>query len=633
MAETEIKKINGRTIADTTARAQIEELKKSGGISGGTNATTGGTVVHLQADAATKITVEGQAEGIVRLVHHGRNFLPPCSGEAFTRNGLSFTPNPDGTVRITGTATANTWLTVGSAQAPALYLPAGQYVLTMRATYSGAELALHSVDNSVVKAVGFNYNRMSIQVDLSEGMYFHYMYAIRSGTQVDEDVCAQIDAGYGAEAITEYEPYRGEVLEHLLPIEVDAYDGENILYTESGDLLTVTARKSLESMIREAVSVDYDAFGLPVLALQGSVSAMSKDNAVDLYYTFDQFGLSGILSCKWQGSSSLRYPEKNYTLTFDQAFEAAEGWGAQTKYCVKADWIDFSHLRNRVNAQLWGRICADRGGDPLAGCPNYGAIDGFPIILMLNDEFMGVYNFNIPKDGWMAGMGSGTREFILCADAPTSDACGFKAAATLDTDFSVEYITDPDDTAWAQTALNDLISACVSSDGSDLDTTIGNMLDWDRAIDYYIFTALIRGDDMVLKNYLLLKKDDTTILFGYYDGDCTYGLYWDGSKWLDSTGGMTFTAMASRHRLFELIRTHKTAELKARYASLRATVLSEDNILTLFTNAWGRIPQALYVEDNKRWPGKPNTAANTVHQIIDWYRLRCVRCDAEIEAM
>ena len=266
----------------------------------------------------------------------------------------------------------------------------------------------------------------------------------------------------------------------------------------------------------------------------------------------------------------------------------------------------------------------------LQACPNGGAVDGFPVSIVLNGEYQGVYTFNIPKDGWMMNMGNGTNECILCAEY--SDASAFKGEATLDGDFDIEYIPDENNVDWARDSLNNLINACIASDGTDLDTTIAAMLDWDSAIDYYILVALINGFDMVGKNYLISTYDGVKWFFGAYDMDSTYGLWWTGEKVLSAKGQYTFATGSTMHRVFNLIYLYKKDALKARYKKLRNTVMSEDNVALMFRNFAGSIPRPLLEEDNRKWTHIPNTSTNTVQQVIDWYRLRCAEIDAEVDA-
>lgn len=521
-----------------------------------------------------------------------------------------------------------------------------------------------------------------------------------------------------------------------------------------------------ELMASGGSAFDPTAYGLPVLYLTGNTTGMSKDNAVSLEYVYGE--RSGTASVKWQGASSLEHPKKNYTIQFDTAFEACEGWGQQKKYCLKANYIDFSHARNIVSAKLWGEVVKSRntalgftivdgvivpnaaaytfengvltahfnmlnegaiflegatiteeGGyditcdvwlpanasqlnvgvysrrkdtdeeafvetsvraagvwetvrfntvwasgsatyvslfaktngakfrnirfnglygvtsfdfapiQQIQNLPNGGAIDGFPVCVYLNGQYTGLYTFNIPKDGWMFGMGSGSRECILCANNH-SGATRFEEEALCDgSDFEIEYISDEEDTAWVMESLNRLIFAVMNSDGSDIDSTIGNYVDLESAMDFYIFTALQTGTDCVDKNYLLATYDGIRWFFSAYDMDSTFGNHWTGEKY-DSTKSAP-NLLFFGHKLMHLLRDYKAAEVKARYEQLRSTVMSEDNVLLEFENFMAGIPSALYAQDTKLWPLIPGTRTNNLAQIANNYRLRVQLLDDQIE--
>ena len=382
----------------------------------------------------------------------------------------------------------------------------------------------------------------------------------------------------------------------------------------------------------------YGDYNVPTVYFDGDITEMTKDNKVTINYVYGD--RSGTCTLKWQGSSSLSYPKKNYTVVFDNAFEAKEGWGAQSKYCLKADWIDFSHCRNVVSAKLWGEIVKSRSdvSSILTALPNGGAIDGFPCFVVINGEWQGIYNFNIPKDGWMMGMGSGEKEAILCAGNNTK-ATKFTAEAVLGTDFDLEYHSDSFTESEIQASLNTLINACRNSDGTDIDTTIAQYLDLDSAIDYIIFTVACRGIDIISKNYILATNDGVKWYFSAYDLDSTWGLYFDGSKF-DSSGyedniwnGFGFYRLATAHTLFNLLYKYKKAEIIKRYNQLRERVLTEANVDRLFLNYAKNIPPTASIAENELWKNIPSTGANTVDQITQWYADRVKWVDEELESM
>ena len=363
-------------------------------------------------------------------------------------------------------------------------------------------------------------------------------------------------------------------------------------------------------------------FDIPVLLLEGDTTAMDKDNAVTLtYYYGDR---TGTLTCKWQGSSSIYYPKKNYTIVFDNAFEAKAGWGAQKKYCLKANYIDHSHARNICSCKLWGQIVKSRANVPyeLAGLTNGGAIDGFPVWVKINGEDMGLYTFNIPKDGWMFG----NPKAIVCADNRDGGATGFYKLATLDGDFKLEYVEDENNTDWVLPSLNRAIQAVLDVNKTEMETCI----DIPSAIDYYIHTVDESADDCSNKNYLLVTFDGVKWYMSAYDRDSTYGLHWAGTSIKSPLLEMTYEHYASGNALMWRLYTLYKSQLKARAIELRESVKSEANVMTVFTNFTASIHSQLFDKEARRWTYLPSTSASNLTQILNWYRLRRQFIDKEI---
>ena len=397
----------------------------------------------------------------------------------------------------------------------------------------------------------------------------------------------------------------------------------------------------LKDVVESKLEIDYEAYGLPVLYLKGSVSQMNKNNAVTLDYRYGN--MEGTCTLKWQGASSIRYPKKNYTIKFDTKFEAKEGWGEEKKYCLKANYIDFSHSRNICSAKLWGDVVESREGadERLLSLINGGAIDGFPICVVINGVYQGIYTFNIPKDKWMFGMGNeASTEKMAIMNADAGDAtglqiCTFKSANATgtDADIEIEYVTDEDNSQWAINSINRLIQACIDCNSeADFDANVAPYLDVESAIDYYVFCLISRNFDGISKNYLLVTYDGTKWFFSAYDMDSTFGLWWDGAKFT-KVDGYGVDHFANQHRVFELIKLYKADELKARYKELVNGALSEETVIETFTNFIGSIPKALLDEEVKIWPTLPSTSVNNVTQIIDFYRRRRAYIDPQIEAL
>ena len=82
-----------------------------------------------------------------------------------------------------------------------------------------------------------------------------------------------------------------------------------------------------------------------------------------------------------------------------------------------------------------------------------------------------------------------------------------------------------------------------------------------------------------------------------------------------------------------LIKTHAADRLKARAIELREGASSEANVYKVFINFMQGIPTQILDEDVRLYPTIPSTNVHNLAQILNWYRLRCIAVDAEIDAM
>lgn len=424
---------------------------------------------------------------------------------------------------------------------------------------------------------------------------------------------------------------------------------------------------------------NYKQCGLPVLYLTGDTTDMSKETEVELAYTFKTAKgktiTSGTCSCKWQGSSSVsrNYPKRNYTLKFEKpGFDATalwpfdservtnfpnkdgvEVWGKQTKYCAKANWIDPSGVRNVASARLWASIVKDRAErynnvpDKLLSAPNYGAIDGFPCIIALNGEFLGLYTFNIPKDDWMFNMGDGVAEYVVAAENNGLSACGFSESATFiedengKLDYAIEVKPDNVTDETVIDSFNDAIGEVLKAPQSaEWESMVAPYFDVDAAIDYLIFVCCIGARDNLRKNALYATYDGEKWFMSAYDLDTTFGANVHAKGWYPVINDRNqFKEACSMHRVFDLIYNYSTAKLVNRYGELRSTVLSDENVWYVLQNFANDIPKAVYNMDAEKWtavsltrPLLGSTTAN-VENYMHYYRMHCACLDKEIEAL
>ena len=400
------------------------------------------------------------------------------------------------------------------------------------------------------------------------------------------------------------------------------------------DMLAFAQEKEDEP--EEDIEFPYESYNLPILKLTGSMKGISKANKVKLSYTYGE--LSGGCSLKWQGASSIAYDKKNFTLTFDEPQTIVESWGTQKKYCLKANYVDFSHCRNIVAAKLWGQAVRSRPtrNDKLYGLPNGGAIDGFPIMLAINGEYQGIYTFNIPKDKWMFGMTDGARECILTAETHAKGTQFAEEAKVDASDFEMEYVPDEENIQWVKDSVNTLIRAVMNFSGTtaaEVEAALSPYLDIESAVDYFIITCMFALTDNLDKNYILMTFDGVKWAFSEYDLDTAFGNRWDGKIYYSPDTITTFKGFANTHKLMGILYTYYKDKIKARYAALRKNVLSEANVQMTVANFLVDIPKGLLDQEVVLWPKIPGTNTNNMSQILNWYRLRCIAMDAEMNAL
>lgn len=413
--------------------------------------------------------------------------------------------------------------------------------------------------------------------------------------------------------------------------------------------------------IKNATSFDPEKYGIPVLYLWGNNILLLKDKSKTLKnevtYSFPAYKVSGTVEkFKVQGDSSVGLPKKNYTLNLDQDIEIFHNYGKQHKYVIKANYLDPSQSLNIVGAKLWGRIrdthkhadtgilntngdlLVDNNGnrvvaetDPqLSIGGNYGAVDGFPIAVYINDQYWGLYSFAIPKDDWMAKMPKSHGKYAI-VDAIWDPQGAFKQETNFKDQMELQFCST-DDSQWAMDSVNTLIRAVMATyDTADnFNQAVSPLLDLDSAIDYYIFSVLVNNDDGIFRNYLLQTFDGTKWYFAAYDLDTVFGRTPDFLEHLPASSdtddwrdhGATFENVTSSNRLFYQLWKFRKDDILNRTKELINGTMSESAVDTVFIDYARSIPLNAYIAELETWSGTPNTSVDNIGRIGRWYMQR-----------
>lgn len=377
----------------------------------------------------------------------------------------------------------------------------------------------------------------------------------------------------------------------------------------------------------------------------------TKDDVVTKFrYISKTKDVSGYAEFKAQGNSSMSYPKKNVTVKMyaDEALEEKlkvdfKGWGEQRKHVYKANWIDLSHARNVVSARLWADIVKSRAEyltlpELLRTSPNQGAVDGFPIKVYSQGIYQGRYTLNIPKDAWMANMDDSLETHcILCGENYTSGC--FRATANINGSDWTDEIHDTVPTA-IKTRWNEVIAFVMNSTDEEFKANLGNYFFVDSLIDYFIFGMVSCGLDAFGKNQLYFTYDGIKWIASMYDMDSTWGLYWNGSKFVSASYSreeyedfVSTSSSGDGNLLYIRLASLFYEEIQARYDELKQGALSIPNVINHFERFTDIASLDLVKEDyanttgSGKFTGIPSRTTNNIQQIRQYVVDRYVYCD------
>lgn len=358
---------------------------------------------------------------------------------------------------------------------------------------------------------------------------------------------------------------------------------------------------------------------------------------------------------KVQGSSSRAYPKKNYTITLyiDEACTIKfkydfMGWGKQNKFCLKANWIDITHARNVVTARLWGDMVASRSDfdslpEELRTSPNYGAVNGFPIVVFINGLYWGRYTWNIPKDAWTFNMDDSLDTHCAICGEDYAKTCFQESPVLLDgSDWSDEiHDTCPESIVTSWNNVHDFV---ISSTDEEFVANFENYMNLSSVIDYYIFVYVNCGIDSLGRNMIFLTYDGNYWISSAYDLDSTWGLGWSGGltnnpELAMQSGYQSVINYTEGNKLFVRLESLCADAIKTRYAELRNDVLSEAHIINRFEEFVGLMSSDLVAEDYATTTGEgafteiPSQDTNNIQQLRDFIVKRLAYVDTQIEAL
>ena len=391
--------------------------------------------------------------------------------------------------------------------------------------------------------------------------------------------------------------------------------------------------KDLEKQ-EELYNFNYNNTTLPRMDLYGDTTNMTPYQTVDMRIQYtspneELYGPSfntGIQNnpVKIQGTSSLQYVRHNYTIYLKDEFGSPFMYNPygeknampESVYCLKADYIESSHGNNTGMANFVNDNVYDTKLPPqLENSAMRTTIAGFPIVVYMNGEYLGVYNFNHDRYStesygydykkypnmlvYEINSNSNTSAgaFYRYGDNPESSA-NINERDYYARDFRLIYgnRTSDQDTygeikslvEWVSVAEQDLFRE-----------TISEHFNKEYLFRYLLTVLMIGGVDSLGKNLKITTFDGKVWYPTFYDLDTCLGI--DNSGYLTIQSDVEIeegSFNTSNSNLWTKVMNYFASELKEEWALMRQGRFTLDNLLKyVIENQIEVIPAKYYNDD------------------------------------
>lgn len=407
-----------------------------------------------------------------------------------------------------------------------------------------------------------------------------------------------------------------------------ATDKMFVEYSDIADILANNAGGSLSNKTKldipvptKTIRIDFETAS-PLPTAKGTViegTYTYNDNAGTV---FKKFG-----NLEVQGSSSALYVKKNWTFGFFNDAELTDECPIRlgklvehTEFVFKSNYIDATHSRNIVCNRIWEDMIQARsdifkrenerakgfsaGNGTLIDRFDSGAlchVQGYPAELYVNGEFYGLGNLNIGKKRDNYDIKKSNQNHIQIAADDHADFNNWQG----------EPIWETRNPGTPDANFTGKVSAWFNANaltGTAFKDSFPTNHDLVNAIDYMLLIEFTYAYDCFAKNFILTSWDGVKFFFTPYDLDSTLGLSWEGrseTPW--NVSCRSSGPQASAQAFYQKLYTQFNAEVKARYAELKAKdVLTANNVyrhLDHFAKTFGL---KRYEQEFAKWPNIPS---------------------------
>ena len=395
-------------------------------------------------------------------------------------------------------------------------------------------------------------------------------------------------------------------------------------------LATITDLEKQE----EAYNFNYNNTTLPRMDLWGDITNMTPYQTVDMRIQYtspneEKYGASfntGIQNnpVKIQGTSSLQYVRHNYTIYLKDEYgnpmmynPYGEGNAMpDSVFCLKADYIESSHGNNTGMANFINDNVYDTKLPPQLENPAMRTtIAGFPIVVYMNGEYLGVYNFNHDRYstesyGYDYKKYPNMLVYEINSNSNTSAGAFYRYGDNTESSANINerdyYARDFNLIYGNRTSDSDTFSEVktlvewVSVAEQDLfRETISEHFNKEYLFRYLLTVLMIGGVDSLGKNMKITTFDGKVWYPTFYDLDTCLGI--DNSGYLTIEPDVEIeegSFNTSNSNLWTKVMNYFASELKEEWALMRQGRFTLDNLLKYVVQNQIEVIPAKYYNDD-----------------------------------
>lgn len=399
---------------------------------------------------------------------------------------------------------------------------------------------------------------------------------------------------------------------------------ESIIWTH-GNMYHCGSHNDIEKIIKELVASkeQADDFGSAINNLQRQIdllTALDSKSMIDpqddetpkffwegqlpntkadgeyrgiLRYVSKNVTLTFYATLTVQGSSSVNYAKKNYTIKFytDDTYTvklkvAFKNWGLHDSYVLKANWVDHTHCRIIAASEIWKQIMESRSDyselpEEIQNATGHGATQGWSARFYVNGLYYGLYELIIAKKDIFGQSKTNTDHSIIVSESNRERLCAFDKDTWTNSEFdacwSEELQSSISDKS--RNSFGNIIKLICSGSDEEVKEQLPTIVDLQSVIDFDIFARMLSLKDNIGKNQIFYTYDSEFWYEGAWDLDWAFNSS-ASTKWQDdyqiyAEGGLI-------NKLYDRVEQIWLEEFKTRYFELRSSVLSTYNMTSIF---------------------------------------------------